>query len=329
MSISKSNLATQFSGLILLSSIVTSASAQLPTYFEDFEGAQVDKTYGLSVLQWKNFGTVYAVEADGTTIATTVDTNGETQRVTTNQYGPNGAINSSAVALDQFSAIACGEADTEQGVQYLNVFSDYQNYLDRTEPNPTNSYIESLTMREYVISADDSGKRFTLQFDAKRPKVPDTIVLNPCNSPKEGDGITDTAAGIASTSTDEDTGVVTQIPGGTAGAFIKILNPSDDYALVDIIEIDTTDIARDSWTTMSIDIDITADHGAAGNFVLQLGFMALEQNYGNTGVYYDNISFSGVVIEEETSFRVPFPFAGLGILAMTLAGIFHCRSKIS
>ncbi len=75
-------------------------------------------------------------------------------------YGPFDAPNGSGAV----SGIDAGEAGDAQGVQYLNVFSDYNN----GEAHGDGSVLETSVFREFVISEGDSGS-YRFSFDAKRP----------------------------------------------------------------------------------------------------------------------------------------------------------------
>ena len=61
------------------------------------------------------------------------------------------------------SAIESGEGGDDQGLQYLNVFSDYNN------ADHANGFtINPLTFQEFTLSSGDSGT-YRLTFDAKAP----------------------------------------------------------------------------------------------------------------------------------------------------------------
>ncbi|MEM0895905.1 MAG: hypothetical protein AAGJ79_03390 [Verrucomicrobiota bacterium] len=73
----------------------------------------------------------------------------------------------------------------------------------------------------------------------------------------------------------------------TATAFIKTLDPSNNFALTNFLTIDTTNLPVDWGTYM---IDITVD-GLDGQ-LLQFGFLNDAFTNVPTGVFYDNVSFS-------------------------------------
>ena len=305
-------------------------------YFEDFEGARADKSWGLRYISgidsgWQNFAEVYAVTSDGQSIETSPDADGVDQPVLFKQYGPY-TINQSSdsAAGDNFSGVACGEAGSENGIQYLNIFSDYQNFEDRGPDNNGNNgrFISTSTFKQQVIDPNAQTGIYTFEFLAKRPIVPVGVPANPCNAEKVPDGVTDRAAGASRSDVDDNGNPVT-IDGGTATAFIKVLNPlQNSYTRVDLIQLDMTSTPRDSWDTYSLSIPVTEDHIREGtladpSYVIQVGFGTLEQLYGNTGVYYDNVRFyrSGDLPEEPIEEEIPIPFFFIALLSFSLIGI--------
>ena len=83
-----------------------------------------------------------------------------------------------------FSTVDAGQGGVPQGVQQLNIFSDYNN-VDHGNGNQ----IESNVFREQTITAADVGKQWTFQFDAKLGNLvtPSTALafiktLDPANS---------------------------------------------------------------------------------------------------------------------------------------------------
>lgn len=305
-------------------------------YFEDFEGARADKSWGLRYISgidsgWQNFAEVYDVTSDGQSIETSPDADGVDQPVLFKQYGPY-TINQSSdsAAGDNFSGVACGEAGSENGIQYLNIFSDYQNFEDRGPDNNGNNgrFISTSTFKQQVIDPNAQTGIYTFEFLAKRPIVPVGVPANPCNAEKVPDGVTDRAAGASRSDVDDNGNPVT-IDGGTATAFIKVLNPlQNSYTRVDLIQLDMTSTPRDSWDTYSLSIPVTEDHIREGtladpSYVIQVGFGTLEQLYGNTGVYYDNVRFyrSGDLPEEPIEEEIPIPFFFIALLSFSLIGI--------
>jgi hypothetical protein len=76
----------------------------------------------------------------------------------------------------------------------------------------------------------------------------------------------------------------------TALAFIKTLDPGAGYAMTNFVTVDMTSIPA-TWGTYSISLPIGA--GLVGQ-ILQFGFANTCSNYKGSGVFYDNVSFSGV-----------------------------------
>lgn len=77
-------------------------------------------------------------------------------------YGAFNAPNGSG----GFSSIASGQATADQGSQYLNVFSDYNN----TEAHDAGNTVEAIVYQERVVPAS-IGFELRLTFDAKAPSV--------------------------------------------------------------------------------------------------------------------------------------------------------------
>ena len=342
---------------------------EFTTDFEN-EGAitgNVTHIYGLALDGWKVFGNVYDADANDNLLFAP-DANGVDQPIVVKEYGEFTAENGSApTGQSRFAELACGQAGANQGAQYLNVFGDYENYQDRPEldingdPTGETNYIEALTFIEFdltsvissEIASDPSAhppRAFEFTFDAKRPAVPDGIANNPCGIPVDtengeeqpGVSLIERAAGVdrVETSTDENGNeVITTTPPGTAGAFMKILDTNNDYAVIDKVEVDTTNISRDTWNTFTIRIPITEAHlfdstvqDAQPN-VIQFGFRAVEINYGNTGVYYDNVSFK--IADNpppvDPTVIIPIPplaLLGLAFALMAVGRVSVIRSKI-
>jgi hypothetical protein len=152
-----------------------------------------------------------------------------------------------------FSAIAAGEGGFDQGAQYLNIYSDYGN---SDHGDPTTNHITSV-FKEYRITVDDIGDIYTFSFDAK---IPSTGGLD-----------------------------ASQV---TALAYIKTLDPSNNFATTNNVSVDMTNISNTEWVRFTISIDL-ADPLLDGQ-LLQFGFETDGCCFADSGVYYDNINF-GVV----------------------------------
>ena len=125
--------------------------------------------------------------------------------------------------------------------------SIYGDYINQADQTAGN-VIESLVFQERTITASDVGITYTFTTDFKRGNI-----------------------GGAS----------------TALAFIKTLDPNDDFRTIDFITEDTTN-ADTTWNTLSI--QITIDAGDVG-LLLQYGFQNTSSNNEGSGIFYDNVSF--------------------------------------
>jgi hypothetical protein len=72
-----------------------------------------------------------------------------------------------------------------------------------------------------------------------------------------------------------------------AVAFVKVLNPSNNYATVANVTLDTSALPV-TWGTYSI--RFTVDAGME-DMILQVGFSATASNNLGSGVFYDNLEF--------------------------------------
>ncbi|MBD3337354.1 MAG: hypothetical protein GF355_17715 [Candidatus Eisenbacteria bacterium] len=82
--------------------------------------------------------------------------------------------------------------------------------------------------------------------------------------------------------------------GTTALAFIKTLDPDDNFNMTNFITVDMTNIP-DTWGDYTVSILI--DDTLPGQ-ILQFGFSNTASNYEGSGVFYDNINF---YLEEPTA----------------------------
>lgn len=232
--------------LALGAALASSAMADLTSYSQNFEGLNAGDSAALANDGWKVFANVF--DSVGNYIY---------------GYGPFGAPNGGA----GFSAIATGEGGVNQGQQYLNAYSDYNN-----GDHSIGRIIEANVFQEQVIGAADLGQTYNFTFDFKA-------------SSQFG-------------------------PGGatTTHAFIKVLNPNNNYSLEAFPRIETTAASTTVWSEGNV-ISLTIDGGWTGN-ILQFGFMSRASNYEPSGVYYDNVSFAAV--PEPASMLI----LGTGLLAL-------------
>ena len=161
---------------------------------------------------------------------------------------PNGPV--------AFSGVVAGQSGIPQGLQVLNVFSDYQcctgngpeGHFDGTAPN---DFVQSNVFRQQTIGLANIGTTWSFKFDAKANTV---------------DGCA-TAAG------------------SDCVAYIQTVSGS---TVTNLITFDAQTLTA-NWSTHNISIDLS-DPLLNGQ-VLQFGFQSTSQLFGNTGVYYDNIFF--------------------------------------
>lgn len=119
----------------------TTAFADLTTYSQDFEGLNAANGAALANDGWKIFANVF--NSGGGYLY---------------GYGVFNAPNGGG----GFSAIATGEAGANQGQQYINIYSDYNN-IDHNVGN----IIEANVFQEQTIGAADLGQTYRFSFDNK------------------------------------------------------------------------------------------------------------------------------------------------------------------
>ena len=273
-----------------------STNAAITEFSQDFEGLSVaDGVNGLDDLVnagWEVAGNVY----DGDTSVTPYPGN------YLYFYGwfaapNNGGGGFSAIANDDVSA-------NNSGTNYLNVYNNY----DAREAQESGEITNAIIAQEYTIDASEIGKTVTVTFDAKRPDF-------------EDDGLGGDASSAAGN------GCVVQC---VANAFVKTLDPANNYNTTNYELIETTAISQSDWTGYTITLDLT-DPLLEGQ-LLQVGFESFATGDGNTGVYYDNIvlTLNGDVAEP-TSTNVPIPtiaLLGFGAL-LAWSGMSSIRKRLS
>jgi len=264
------------------------SNAAITPFSEDYEGLDVASDNGysyhgsnLSDLGWQVAGAVF----DGIPLNNGSDDRG----IYMYFYGWHPAPNTTT--QPHFSQIKNEDADNNGAItNYLNIFSDYNNFNTHYE---TPSSVNSIFAKEFVIDANEIGKNITFTFDAKRPKVNDYGLGD--NSNAVGNGCSFTC---------------------TAGAFLKTIDPSNNYSQTNYITLDTSSISQSSWETFSISLDLSEP--LLEGQLLQVGFENFATNFDNTGVYYDNVNLE---ISE-----VPLP-AGIYLFLSGLVGLGFTKSK--
>ncbi len=168
-----------------------------------------------------------------------------------------------------FSAIATGEGGAPQGLNVLNVYSDYnccsgtaEGHYDVTAPY---DFVQSNVFHEQTIGPLDVGSTWSLKFDAKLPS----------------------AAGCNTT------------PASDCIAFIRTLDPNAAFAQTNFVSFDSQNGLTTAWSTHVISISLAS--ALLNGQILQFGFQSTSQAlvqgapplvFSNTGVFYDNIRFS-------------------------------------
>ena len=161
-------------------------------------------------------------------------------------YGPFSAPNGGPA----FSAIATGEGGVEQGAQQLSAYNDY----NCCDPGGTNEghfsgtdLVESNVFQEFTLDATDIGSTYTFSFDAKRGNISG---------------------------------------GSRAIAFIKTLDPNDNFNTTNFVQIDATSLDA-NWNRYSVELAI-ADPALDGQLI-QIGFSSVASNFEDSANFYDNI----------------------------------------
>ena len=170
----------------------------------------------------------------------------------------NGYSVSPAPNGPQISAWATGEEGSvnDDGTGYLNSYSNYDDSHHQSGIMETNLYAE------FTITEEMVGD-ITATFVAKKPATD----ANACGGTNGDNGAT----------------------GGTCLAFIKILNPSNNYATELFTTLDMTDISSSEWSSHIINATLAT--GDVGKLV-QFGAQNTATNYAPTGMYYDNMNVS-------------------------------------
>lgn len=246
-------------GYVLMACFVIAplANAQLSSYSQNFESLTIDDAGALSGDGWQVFGLLYDGESGGTT------PNGNLLF----SYGPFPAPNAAAMGVPPaFSAIASGAQGANQGTQYLNAFSDYeccgpgttnQGHFDMSTPFDR---VQSIVFQEQEIGAADIGSVWTFSFDG-RNAIDDMGTPVGCDTEGTSDCI----------------------------AFIKTIDPNNGNQ-TNLQTFDSSTLGNDDWSRQTIEIDLS-DPLLEGQ-LLQFGFESVSEQFGNTGVYYDNLVFS-------------------------------------
>jgi hypothetical protein len=188
-------------------------------------------------------------------------------------YGPFPAPNDiSAPNISVISDVPSG-GDPPVGDQGLVIFNDYNN---GDHGNGTNRRIEVNVFQQQTIGLSDIGETYRFSFIAA-PAL---------------DGSGENA--LAGTDS-------------IAQAFIKTLDPSNNFQTTNFLTVDTDELTAGN-TALNIDINL-ADPALDGQ-LLQFGFLNVADNFAPSSVNYDNVSFG--LVPEPASLAL----VGLGGIAM-------------
>jgi hypothetical protein len=124
------------------------------------------------------------------------------------------------------------------------------NDYNNTEQHNTTNIIEANVFHEQNIGAADIGSTWTFSFDAALGDIADR---------------------------------------STALAFIKTLDPNNNWNTSNFLPVDMTTIPS-AWNPYTIDILITADLSGQ---IMQFGFLNTASEFEPSGILYDNVSFVG------------------------------------
>lgn len=135
-------LTSRLAAFAAVAALAAVAPADLASYSQNFEGLNRSASDALANDGWLVFGNVF----NGTSGAYMYG------------YGPFPAPNHNVA----FSQIATGEGGPNQGLQYLNVFSDYNN-----GDHANGHRIEANVFQEQIVGAPDLGQSYRFDFDYK------------------------------------------------------------------------------------------------------------------------------------------------------------------
>jgi hypothetical protein len=135
--------ATAFLAAAFLLLVPVASHAALANYLQNFEGLVQADPAALSGDGWLVYGNVFSPDHSTWYYG----------------YGAFPAPNPGA----GFCAIVTGEGGAPQGLQQLNVYSDYNN-----GDHANGNQIESNVFREQTVGVEDVGHLWVFEFDAKR-----------------------------------------------------------------------------------------------------------------------------------------------------------------
>ena len=262
------NLKSFFSAICLAALCLTASYGQAPAepqltdYSQDFEGlTAVGVMGGESDLDMDGW------VVNGLNFEGNPDAIGDFQFFYGNFAAPNSATNPA------FSSIVPNQGTDGQGLQHLNIFSDYG---ERIAHDGTTNYVENRVLRQQIITTASVGDTVTFDFEFKR----------------NFDGTSDFG------------------PTGNTNnfAFVRVLNQLDGtfFTLVED-EFETTNADGATWATGQV--TLTIDPSFDGQ-LLEFGFNTQCQNDNGSGILYDNLVFTAAAAPTRKMYSVP---AGISI----------------
>jgi hypothetical protein len=240
-------------------------------YTEDFEGVTIDDPNAVSAEQPAGAGiTTYFADVWGPDVNEPALVGIDTFLYPYSGNTPNAAAPGIPPG---FAAIATGDGGPDQGLQYLSVFSDYNNgdQLTSGACGPSTCTVNTSVFREPFnlanrIGAADLNFCWTFSFDARS---------NP-------------AGGIAD-ATINNGGNFLEAP-TSASAFLKTLDPDNNFNTTNDERVDMTNIGTGEWARYSVNLDLS-DPLLEGQ-ILQFGFNVIATQNDATAVFYDNLEVS-------------------------------------
>lgn len=201
----------------------------------------------------------YSQNFEGMSLSNSAALSGNGWVVYGNVFFPNGNWNygygpfPAPNGTGAFSSVATGDGGPNQGLRYINVFNDYNN----VGAHNAGEKVEANVFQEQPITAADQGKTYKFKFDFRASAT---------NGPSGA---------------------------STTAAFIKVLNPSNNYTTIVNPSLSTTLASSSAWSEGN-ELSVTIGSNWAG-YILQFGFVSTATSFQGTGVFYDNVSFGEAV----------------------------------